>query len=61
MCFWGILEAIDLHINKIVKDSSLSPAHGYDDFCKKTKYYYQPKILCFNNKMNLQKIIYLLN
>lgn len=29
------LEAIDMHINSHVKNSSLSPAKAYDDFCKK--------------------------
>ena len=38
VCVSGeFLEAIDLHINNIVKDSCLSPAHGYDDFCKKNQ------------------------
>lgn len=31
------LEAIDFHINTIVKDTLLSPANGYDDFCQKNK------------------------
>ena len=50
------LQAIDNHINNIVKISSLSPAEGYEDFCKKNQILLSTEIITMSEENDFDKI-----
>ena len=49
------LEAIDLHINNFVKNECLSPADGYQDFCKKNQILLSTEIITMQQQNELTK------
>ena len=49
------LEAIDLHINSVVKEKGLSPANGYSDFCSKNQILLSTEIITFQTENEFKK------